>query len=102
MPQNLVTVINYFHSDTREEAAFWRHLITKDIRKVMAPCFNIDSKYIEMKHTKYILERMLIVFAAVNSLENTWSRNSHGRFKGLLHAKQHINQILAYGFIVFD
>jgi hypothetical protein len=69
----------------------------------MAPCFNIDSKhYIEMKHTKYILERMLIVFAAVNSLENTWSRNSHGRFKGLLHAKQHTNQILAYGSIVFD
>jgi len=55
-----------------------------------------------MKHTKYILECVLLVFAAPNSLENTWSKNSHGRFKGPLHAKQHINQILAYGFIFLD
>jgi heptaprenylglyceryl phosphate synthase len=69
----------------------------------MPPCFNIDSKhYIEMKQTKYISERVLLVFAVVNSLENTWSKNSQGRFKGLLHAKQHIKQILTYGFIVLD
>lgn len=80
-----------------------RHLITKDVRKIMPPCFNIDSKhYIEMKQTKYISERVLLVFAVVNSLENTWSKNSQGRFKGLLHAKQHIKQILTYGFIVLD
>ena len=69
----------------------------------MPPCFNIDSKhYIETKHTKCISERVLLVFAAVDSLENKWSKTSHGRFKGLLHAKQHINQILTYGFIVLD
>jgi len=34
----------------------------------MPSCFNIDSKhYIEMKHKKYISERVLLVFAAIIS-----------------------------------
>jgi len=69
----------------------------------MPLCFNIESKhYIEIKHTKYISERVLRVLSAVNSLENTWSKNSQGNFKGLLHAKQHIKQIHTYGLIVLD